>query len=40
MTTPVFARRMRGIRIFGLTCLGVGITLVVLIISSMIFGYN
>jgi len=40
MTTPISKRRMKLLHVFGLTCLFVGITLIVLIIYSMIFGYN
>ena len=40
MTTPISARRMKLLHVFGLTCLCVGITLVLLIIYSMLFGYN
>ena len=40
VTTPVSKRRMKLLHVFGLTCLLVGITLVILIIYSMLFGYN
>ena len=40
LTTPVSKRRMKLLHVFGLTCLLVGITLVILIIYSMLFGYN
>ncbi|MDP3541549.1 MAG: cytochrome c3 family protein [Elusimicrobiota bacterium] len=40
MTTPVSKRHMKLLHVFGLTCLTVGITLVILIIYSMLFGYH
>jgi len=40
MTAPISKRRMKLLHVFGLTCLCVGITLVILIIYSMLFGYN
>ncbi|MBF0501303.1 MAG: hypothetical protein HQM09_14280 [Candidatus Riflebacteria bacterium] len=39
LTTPVSSLRLRVIFLFGLTCLCIGITLIVLIIYSMLFGY-
>ncbi len=40
LTKPVSKKTLKLIRIFGITCLTVGITLVLLIIYSMLFGYK